>query len=118
MTVSSHTITFWGDPFQSYMPTSCSAEGRSWHVRMTPSQQYSRPYQVSAQGFVLIVPTAGWAADRFKDVPDSNVFHDDISWLAATGVTKGCNPPENDQFCPTQNVTRGQMAAFPRRALS
>jgi len=85
---------------------------------MTPSQQYSRPYQVSALGFVLIVPTAGWAANRFKDVPDSNVFHDDISWLAATDVTKGCNPPENDQFCPTQNVTRGQMAAFLRRALS
>jgi hypothetical protein len=64
---------------------------------------------------VLVIPGVVWAADRFVDVPDSNVFHDDISWLADAGVTKGCNPPDNSEFCPSDDVTRGQMAAFLRR---
>lgn len=64
---------------------------------------------------LLLLPVAVWAADGFTDVPDSNVFHDDIGWLADTGVTRGCNPPDNTQFCPDDDVTRGQMAAFMRR---
>ena len=42
----------------------------------------------------------------------SSVFVGDIVWLANEGITKGCNPPTNDQYCPNDNVTRGQMAAF------
>jgi hypothetical protein len=53
----------------------------------------------------------------FDDVPESNVFFDDIMWLAGQGITRGCNPPENTLFCPTDPVTRGQMAAFLVRAL-
>lgn len=64
---------------------------------------------------MLAIPAAVWAADRFTDVPDSNVFHDDIAWLAEAGVTRGCNPPDNTEFCPSDNVTREQMAAFLRR---
>ena len=37
--------------------------------------------------------------------------------LAAAGVTRGCNPPVNDRFCPADLVTRGQMAAFLYRTL-
>ena len=55
--------------------------------------------------------------DLFVDDDDS-IFEADIDKLATAGVTKGCNPPTNDRFCPTDNVTRGQMAAFLRRALS
>ena len=32
-------------------------------------------------------------------------------------MTKGCNPPDNDQYCPDSYVSRGQMAAFLVRAL-
>ena len=32
------------------------------------------------------------------------------------GITKGCNPPANDSFCPEDVVTRAQMAAFIYRA--
>ncbi len=46
----------------------------------------------------------------------SGVFEDDINRLAAAGITKGCNPPTNDLFCPEASVTRGQMAAFLVRA--
>ncbi|MPZ53741.1 MAG: hypothetical protein GEU79_13590, partial [Acidimicrobiia bacterium] len=61
------------------------------------------------------VPTAVWASHRFIDVPDSNVFHDDIAWLAENGVTLGCNPPDNTRFCPDESVSREQMAAFMHR---
>jgi hypothetical protein len=48
---------------------------------------------------------------------DFSVFEADIEWMAIEGITKGCNPPVNDMFCPTSSVTRGQMAAFLVRAL-
>lgn len=48
---------------------------------------------------------------------DGTVFESDIQWLSSTGVTRGCNPPTNDSFCPDDVVTRGQMAAFIHRAL-
>lgn len=51
----------------------------------------------------------------FADVADDSVFLDDIEWLKEKGITKGCNPPDNDLFCPKNPVTREQMAAFLRR---
>lgn len=65
---------------------------------------------------VLTIPAvAAVASDRFGDVPSDHVFHDDIAWLADQGITRGCNPPTNDEFCPDDPVTRGQMAAFMHR---
>ena len=54
--------------------------------------------------------------DAFTD-DEGSVFEGDINALAAAGITKGCNPPDNDQFCPEDNVTRAQMASFLVRAL-
>lgn len=54
--------------------------------------------------------------DPFTDDGDS-VFEADIERLAAAGITRGCNPPTNDRFCPDDDVTRGQMAAFLVRAM-
>lgn len=48
---------------------------------------------------------------------DGNVHEANIEAVAAEGITLGCNPPENDRFCPSSVVTRGQMAAFLVRAL-
>jgi hypothetical protein len=48
----------------------------------------------------------------FIDVPADNVFVADIAWLADAGITRGCNPPVNDRFCPGDPTTRGQMATF------
>ncbi len=53
--------------------------------------------------------------DFFTD-DDGRPFEDDINKIAALGITKGCNPPANDQFCPDNTVTRGQIAAFLVRA--
>jgi hypothetical protein len=54
--------------------------------------------------------------DAFTD-DNTSVFQADIDALAASGITKGCNPPDNDMYCPEETVTRGQMAAFLTRAL-
>ncbi len=70
---------------------------------------------VAALAVLITVPLTVVASDVFTDVPNSNVFHDDITWLANAGVTKGCNPPDNTLFCPSDNVTREQMAAFMHR---
>jgi len=53
----------------------------------------------------------------FRDVPPGYLFEDDITWLAAEGITTGCNPPLNDLYCPNDSVTRAQMATFLVRAL-
>jgi hypothetical protein len=48
---------------------------------------------------------------------DGSIFESDIERIAEAGITKGCNPPVNDRFCPDDLVTRGQMAAFLARTL-
>jgi len=54
--------------------------------------------------------------DFFTD-DESSTFEADINAVAAAGITKGCNPPSNTRYCPTRDVSRGEMAAFLRRAL-
>jgi hypothetical protein len=51
-------------------------------------------------------------APGFADVDREGPHARAIGWLAARGVTRGCEP---GRFCPDQPVTRGQMAAFLHR---
>ena len=53
------------------------------------------------------------AMDGFTEVADSNGFHDDINAVKDAGVTLGCG--DGTAYCPNDNVTRGQMAAFMNR---
>ncbi len=69
---------------------------------------------VGALAVAAIPAVVSAAGGTFVD-DDTSIFEADIEWLAASGVTKGCNPPTNDRFCPEDNVTRGQMAAFMKR---
>lgn len=75
---------------------------------------------------VVGVLVIGFAAVAFANgLPPGGTFTDDngnihegnIEAIAADGITKGCNPPTNDLYCPGSTVTRGQMAAFLTRAL-
>ena len=50
----------------------------------------------------------------FGDVPTTHLYFRAIEALAASGITGGCG---NGNYCPSQNVTRGEMAAFLARAL-
>lgn len=62
-----------------------------------------------------LAPATVYASHQFTDVPDTNIFHSNIGWMADNNITAGCNPPANDQYCPSDNVTREQMAAFMQR---
>ena len=65
-----------------------------------------------------------WVRERTKMFPSSftdirgSIFRNAINWLAAEGITQGCNPPANTMFCPDDQVSRGQMAVFISRAQS
>jgi len=50
-------------------------------------------------------------SDLFVD-DDTSIFENDIDKLGTAGVTRGCNPPANDRFCPSDKVLRDQMASF------
>ena len=63
-------------------------------------------------------PRLEGVGSRFIDVPAGTLFFTEIEWIADQAITKGCNPPLNDRYCPNANVTRGQMAAFLARALN
>lgn len=51
---------------------------------------------------------------RFDDVAVNNLFAGEVLGLVESGITSGCTP---SSFCPRDEVTRGQMAAFLVRAL-
>jgi S-layer family protein len=52
---------------------------------------------------------------RFADVPPTNIFYAFIEEMAVRGITLGGG---GGNYCPTQAVTRGQMAPFLVRAFS
>ncbi len=68
--------------------------------------------QRAGDTFHLVV----YAGNRFVD-DDGSVHADSIEAVAHAGITLGCNPPLNDEFCPHRPVTRAQMAAMLVRAL-
>ena len=86
---------------------------KSFTIRVP--KRWVRTAMVVATTALIVAPLTAIASHTFNDVGDSNTFHNDIDWLAGAGITKGCNPPTNDQFCPNDAVTRGQMAAFMKR---
>jgi len=49
------------------------------------------------------------AIPLFSDVPSSHAFFPWIQKMGQIGITSGCTPT---QYCPNDNVTRGQMAVF------
>ncbi len=82
--------------------------------RFCPTSPVTRAQMASflVRGFGV----APSAVDAFAD--DTGLVHEaDINAIAAAGITFGCNPPANDQFCPTGLVTRAQMASFLTRAM-
>ncbi|MGI9529019.1 MAG: L,D-transpeptidase [Acidimicrobiia bacterium] len=72
---------------------------------------------------VLLVPTVATAAQ--PELPPGGTFVDDdeiaqegwIEAITALRITYGCNPPENDEYCPDRLLTRAEMATLVVRAL-
>lgn len=84
-------------------------------VNIRIQRRWLRAIVVTAVLAAATTSTVALASHRFDDVSSGNVFHEDITWLKESGVTVGCNPPANTEYCPEESVTREQMAAFMRR---
>jgi hypothetical protein len=81
--------------------------------RFCPDDPVDRGQMAAFLARALDLPTT--STDYFTD-DDESIFEDDINRLALAGITKGCNPPESDRYCPDSTVNREQMAAFLARA--
>ncbi len=84
------------------------------NTRYCPTSTVTREQMASFLTRALDLPAA---TSTFTDLGDS-VHAADIGALAAAGITKGCNPPDNTRYCPKNPVTREQMASFLTRALN
>lgn len=62
--------------------------------------------------FLLSVSVSVSAQAPFEDVDDDDVFADDVRWMWDNGITFGCNPPANTLYCPDDDTTRAEDAAF------
>jgi glucose/arabinose dehydrogenase len=77
--------------------------------RFCPANSVRRGEMAAFLNRALHLPAA--TRDYFVD-DDTSIFEDDINRLAEAGITRGCNPPANDRYCPDATVSRGAMAAF------
>jgi hypothetical protein len=84
--------------------------------RYCPDDPVTRGQMAAFLGRAFDYTNAG-SGDYFDDTR-GNTFEQDINRLRVAGVTRGCNPPDNDEFCPTNAVTRGEMATFLYRAMT
>ncbi len=78
-----------------------------------PDASVTRGEMAAFLARALALPTSG--TDFFDD-DGGSVFETDINSVAAAGITLGCNPPDNTQFCPTRSITRAEMATMLTRA--
>ena len=71
-----------------------------------------------AEFATFIVRALGLPATNTDYFVDDNghVLEGAINRLAEAGITKGCNPPANDRFCPQGLLTRAETATFMTRA--
>ena len=85
------------------------------NTRFCPDRALTREEMATilARAYPDLMPET--ADDRFVD-DDTSIHEANINLIAAAGITKGCNPPDNTNYCPRRSVTRGEMATFLVRA--
>jgi len=96
-----------------------NAENTAPHLHFElrdPSGKATNPYLDLRAATVLTEAGAFTWNGAFWD-DDGTTHEANIDKIADSGITKGCNPPANDRFCPSREITRGEMAAFLRRIL-
>lgn len=81
--------------------------------RFCPSSAVTREQMATFLTRIMNLPSV--RGNRFRDVTGTHAAN--INALAASGITRGCNPPTNARFCPSEVVSREQMASFLARAL-
>jgi len=84
--------------------------GGNYCPQATVTREQMAAFIIRALG-VFNPPTP--AQPRFLDVGPDNGFYSFIEQMAVRGITAGCG---GGNYCPKDNVTRGQMAVFLVRA--
>ncbi len=100
-----------------HWPIDSTPEALAALARMATDPFYSSGPPVTTTTTTTTTTGPPGEPGTFDDVLSSHPYFDQIEWFAGQGITMGCNPPDNDRFCPGDRVTRGQMAAFLVRAL-
>lgn len=85
--------------------TGCAPE------RYCPEQQTTRAQMATLLARVLELPSG---EESFSDVTAGHPHLSSVGALAAAGYIEGC---EAERFCPSEAITRGQMASILQRAL-
>ena len=83
------------------------------NTRFCPDRTMTRGEMAAFLTRAFDLPASG--TDRFRD-DSGHIFEDAINRLGAAGITLGCNPPSNSNFCPDEPIRRDQMATFLARA--
>jgi hypothetical protein len=80
----------------------------------TPRRRRFRPLlaALALALLVALVPLGLLAANPFTDLDPASPHNANIDAIYNAGITKGCNPPAFDNYCPKDNVTREEMASF------
>jgi hypothetical protein len=81
-------------------------------TRFCPSGVVTREQMASFLDRAFNLPPT---TQNFFTDDDDSIHHGAINRVAAAGITVGCG---GTNFCPKGHVTRGQMAAFLRRAMT
>ncbi|HEY7469066.1 MAG TPA: PQQ-dependent sugar dehydrogenase [Acidimicrobiia bacterium] len=82
--------------------------------RFCPDRSLTR---AEAAGFLARALHLPPSPTDFFDDDQGHVLEGAINRIAAAGITVGCNPPANDEFCPGRVLTRAEMATMLTRAL-
>ncbi|WP_162287917.1 Ig-like domain-containing protein [Bifidobacterium criceti] len=81
--------------------------------KLTAKQEGMAAITVTVSGksasLIVTVTKSGQSADRFSDVPAGILFHDEIEWLAAQGVTMGNS---DGTYGYADSLNRRDMAIF------
>ncbi len=82
---------------------------------MTRPRTSRRTFAIAVAGAAaLLLPGLALAQVTFRDVDPGDVHAAGIGFVAETGISAGCG--DGSGFCPSDPVTRGQMATFLQRA--
>lgn len=94
--------------FRADITTGCSQSPRLFCPDCKVKRWMMVVFLVRAAGISTANPPA---ISSFSDVPKTVWYWPYVEAAKAAGITRGCNEAGN-QFCPDQDVTRGQAAIF------
>jgi MYXO-CTERM domain-containing protein len=98
--------------FNHKVTSGCQSSPRMFCPACELTRAQAVTFLLKAAGISVANPPA---TPTFSDVPATHTFYAYIETAAKLGITAGCG---SGKFCPSDAVTRGQMAAFITRTTS